>query len=85
MFGQVRDRYISHSLPPPIKSVRVKRVSVERGQWLSLRQSLAINKICVSQQSLVQRDRNHKTLSALQKYLEVLDEDLDKAIATLVF
>ena len=27
----------------------------------------------------------HKTLSALQKYLEVLDEDLELAIATLKF
>jgi integrase/recombinase XerD len=34
---------------------------------------------------VIQKISGHKTLSALQKYLEVLDEDLDEAIATLVF
>jgi hypothetical protein len=30
-------------------------------------------------------DFSHKTLSALQKYLEVLDEDLESAVSTLKF
>lgn len=34
---------------------------------------------------VIQKISGHKTLSALQKYLEVLDEDLDSAIATLKF
>ncbi len=34
---------------------------------------------------VIQKISGHKTLSALQKYLEVLDEDLDAAIATLKF
>jgi integrase/recombinase XerD len=34
---------------------------------------------------LIQRISGHKTLSALQKYLEVLDEDLEAAISTLKF
>lgn len=34
---------------------------------------------------VIQKISGHKTLSALQKYLEVLDEDLDAAVATLRF
>jgi len=34
---------------------------------------------------VIQKISGHKTLSALQKYLEVLDEDLESAIATLKF
>lgn len=34
---------------------------------------------------VIQKMSGHKTLSALQKYLEVLDEDLELAISTLVF
>jgi len=34
---------------------------------------------------VIQKISGHKTLSALQKYLEVLDEDLESAIATLTF
>ena len=34
---------------------------------------------------VIQKISGHKTLTALQKYLEVLDEDLDFAIATLKF
>lgn len=34
---------------------------------------------------VIQKISGHKTLSALQKYLEVLDEDLESAIATLNF
>lgn len=34
---------------------------------------------------VIQKISGHKTLSALQKYLEVLDEDLDAAISTLKF
>lgn len=34
---------------------------------------------------VIQKISGHKTLSALQKYLEVLDEDLESAITTLNF
>lgn len=34
---------------------------------------------------VIQKISGHKTLSALQKYLEVLDEDLESAISTLKF
>lgn len=34
---------------------------------------------------VIQQISGHKTLSALQKYLEVLDEDLEAAVSTLVF
>jgi integrase/recombinase XerD len=34
---------------------------------------------------VIQKISGHKTLSALQKYLEVLDEDLEAAISTLNF
>lgn len=34
---------------------------------------------------VIQKISGHRTLSALQKYLEVLDEDLESAIATLIF
>jgi len=34
---------------------------------------------------VIQKISGHKTLSALQKYLEVLDEDLESAISTLNF
>ena len=34
---------------------------------------------------VIQKISGHKTLSALQKYLEVLDEDLEAAISTLKF
>jgi integrase/recombinase XerD len=34
---------------------------------------------------VIQKISGHRTLSALQKYLDVLDEDLEAAVATLVF
>jgi len=34
---------------------------------------------------VIQKISGHKTLSALQKYLEVLDEDLESAVLTVVF
>ena len=34
---------------------------------------------------VIHKMSGHKTLSALQKYLEVLDEDLESVIATLKF
>lgn len=34
---------------------------------------------------VIQKISGHKTLSALQKYLEVLDEDLESAVTTLKF
>ncbi|MBD2416042.1 integrase [Nostoc calcicola FACHB-389] len=34
---------------------------------------------------VIQKISGHKTLSALQKYLDVLDEDLDAAVSTLKF
>lgn len=34
---------------------------------------------------VIQKISGHKTLAALQKYLEVLDEDLDAAVSTLRF
>lgn len=34
---------------------------------------------------MIQKISRHKTLSALQKYLEVLDEDLESAVSTLKF
>jgi integrase/recombinase XerD len=34
---------------------------------------------------VIQQISGHRTLAALQKYLEVLDEDLEAAVETLVF
>ncbi|WP_292788993.1 integrase [uncultured Nostoc sp.] len=34
---------------------------------------------------VIQKIYGHRTLSALQKYLEVLDEDLESAVSTLRF
>ena len=34
---------------------------------------------------VIQKISGHKTLAALQKYLEVLDEDLESAVSTLTF
>ena len=34
---------------------------------------------------VIQEISGHKTLSALQKYLAVMDEDLESAVATLCF
>lgn len=52
----------------------------------------SFRRICLTQMhrsgmplKMIQKISGHKTLSALQKYLEVLDEDLESAISTLSF
>jgi integrase/recombinase XerD len=47
---------------------------------------LALRHFLVNQDlSVIQQISGHRTLAALQKYLEVLDEDLETAVDTLVF
>ena len=69
-----------------ILRVALKELQIEGASTHSFRRT------CLTQMhksgvplKVIQKISGHKTLSALQKYLEVLDEDLDSAITTLKF
>jgi integrase/recombinase XerD len=67
------------------KGKRCTRSIPVGGELRVLLSNYSSQKVYLFPLKVIQKISGHKTLSALQKYLEVLDEDLDEAIATLVF
>ncbi len=64
----------------------------QQARWTEEASTHSFRRTCLTQMhcsgvplKVIQKISGHKTLSALQKYLEVLDEDLESAISTLKF